>query len=132
MTDASTRPAHLALVVPAGQPTAREAFVAEPWAALLRRRRDEARERLAAELLDLARIRELVSDAAARGLSFVRVAQAVPVSLQHTKAAQDLEARLRDEGFIIAWVRVTRGLDDKAIREAYGEVMEYEELRLAW
>lgn len=63
----------------------------------------DAREKLAAELLNPDKVLAQAAAAASQGAECLRVAVEIPADLRATTAAKTLESLLRREGFEVAW-----------------------------
>jgi hypothetical protein len=81
----------------------------------------EAREKMAAELYAIDRVRELIEAAAIAGQASVRLTQQKPIDLRSTDAAAKLEAWAAGEKLRVEWVtRMVVGQDgrDLVLQEA--------------
>jgi hypothetical protein len=76
----------------------------------------EAREKMAGDLFNLDRVRELVGKAAIDGHASLRLTQSAPLDLRSTDAAAKLEAWAASQKLRVEWVtRMVAGQDGREL-----------------
>lgn len=89
----------------------------------------DSREKLALNMFDYETINKLIAQAAIQGRTRVQIIQELPLSLDQTKAVENITKKLKRQKYNVTWVHAAQREESN---KSFPVIATYQEMVISW